>query len=89
MLESAAFAIGKFEKVRNQLCLGHLHQDSSKSNPMGQDFNYPKEFKSLDLAALEPLMHPHGCGAVPAPNMTAELETCRSRDTKMLEVRAT
>jgi catalase-peroxidase len=30
-----------------------LHQHSSKSNPMGQDFNYAKEFKSLDLAAVK------------------------------------
>src|SRR5262249_7553577 len=33
----------------NQLKLSILHQQSSKSNPMGQDFNYAKEFKSLDL----------------------------------------
>jgi len=30
-----------------------LHQHSSKSNPMGTDFNYAKEFKTLDLAALK------------------------------------
>ncbi len=30
-----------------------LHQHSSKSNPMGKDFNYAKEFKSLDLAAVK------------------------------------
>jgi catalase-peroxidase len=30
-----------------------LHQHSSKSNPMDRDFNYAKEFKSLDLAALK------------------------------------
>jgi catalase-peroxidase len=30
-----------------------LHQHSSKSNPMGADFNYAKEFKTLDLAALK------------------------------------
>jgi catalase-peroxidase len=30
-----------------------LHQRSSKSNPMGQDFDYAKEFKSLDLAAVK------------------------------------
>jgi len=30
-----------------------LHQHSSKSNPMGQGFNYAEEFKSLDLAALK------------------------------------
>ena len=30
-----------------------LHQHSSKSNPMGEGFNYAKEFKSLDLAAVK------------------------------------
>ena len=37
----------------NQLRLDILHQHSSKSNPMGKDFNYAKEFKSLDLKALK------------------------------------
>jgi catalase-peroxidase len=37
----------------NQLRLEILHQHSSKSNPMGKDFNYAKEFKSLDLAAVK------------------------------------
>jgi catalase-peroxidase len=37
----------------NQLKLELLHQHSSKSNPMGGDFNYKKEFKSLDYAALK------------------------------------
>jgi catalase-peroxidase len=37
----------------NQLNLDILHQRSSKSNPMGEDFNYAKEFKSLDLEALK------------------------------------
>src|ERR1700691_901409 len=30
-----------------------LHQHSSKSNPMGLDFNYAKQFKTLDLAAMK------------------------------------
>lgn len=30
-----------------------LHRHSSKSDPMGQDFNYAKEFNSLDLAAVK------------------------------------
>jgi len=30
-----------------------LHQHSTKSNPMEADFDYAKEFKSLDLAALK------------------------------------
>jgi catalase-peroxidase len=37
----------------NQLRLDILHQHSSKSNPMGKDFNYAKEFKSLDFSALK------------------------------------
>jgi len=37
----------------NQLRLDILHQHSSKSNPMGEGFNYAKEFKSLDLAAVK------------------------------------
>jgi catalase-peroxidase len=37
----------------NQLNLDILHQRSSKSNPMGKDFNYAKEFKSLDLKAVK------------------------------------
>ena len=37
----------------NQLKLSILHQHSCKSNPMGHDFNYAKEFKTLDLEALK------------------------------------
>ena len=37
----------------NQLKLDILHQHSSKSNPMGEGFNYAKEFKSLDLTAVK------------------------------------
>ena len=37
----------------NQLRLDLLHQHSSKSNPMGEEFDYAKEFKSLDFAALK------------------------------------
>jgi catalase-peroxidase len=37
----------------NQLNLDILHQHSSKSNPMGEDFNYAKEFRSLDLEAVK------------------------------------
>jgi catalase-peroxidase len=41
----------------NQLRLDILHQHSSKSNPMGGDFNYAKEFKSLDLKAVKKDLH--------------------------------
>ncbi|MHA2180187.1 MAG: catalase/peroxidase HPI [Promethearchaeota archaeon] len=37
----------------NQLNLDILHQHSSKSNPMDKDFNYAREFKSLDLEAVK------------------------------------
>ncbi len=36
----------------NQLNLQPLHQHSSLSNPMGEEFDYAKEFKSLDLNAV-------------------------------------
>jgi catalase-peroxidase len=37
----------------NQLNLSLLRQNSMKSNPLGEDFNYSKEFTSLDYAALK------------------------------------
>ena len=37
----------------NQLNLDILRQHSSKSNPMGEGFNYAKEFKSLDFETLK------------------------------------
>jgi len=37
----------------NQLRLDLLHQHSSKSNPMGERFDYAKEFRSLDFVALK------------------------------------
>ncbi|MEO6463088.1 MAG: catalase-peroxidase, partial [Candidatus Eisenbacteria bacterium] len=37
----------------NQLPIDLLHQHSSKSDPMGRDFDYAKEFASLDLAAVK------------------------------------
>ena len=37
----------------NQLKLNILHQNSSLSNPMGGEFNYAEEFKSLNLNALK------------------------------------
>jgi len=37
----------------NQLNLKVLHQNSSLSDPMGTEFNYAEEFKSLDLDALK------------------------------------
>jgi catalase-peroxidase len=37
----------------NRLKVELLHQHSSKSDPMGQDFNYATEFQTLDLAAVK------------------------------------
>jgi catalase-peroxidase len=37
----------------NQLNLDLLHRNSSKSDPMGEDFNYAEEFKKLDLEAVK------------------------------------
>jgi catalase-peroxidase len=41
----------------NQLDLGMLHQHSTLSNPMGEAFDYAKEFKSLDLNAVVKDLH--------------------------------
>ena len=37
----------------NQLNLKMLHQNSPLSDPMGEEFNYAEEFKTLDLDALK------------------------------------
>ncbi|MEJ2138756.1 MAG: catalase/peroxidase HPI [Gammaproteobacteria bacterium] len=37
----------------DQLNLAPLRQHAAESNPLGADFNYAEEFKSLDLAALK------------------------------------
>jgi catalase-peroxidase len=41
----------------NQLNLQVLHQHSALSNPMGEAFDYAKEFKSLDLGAVIKDLH--------------------------------
>ncbi len=41
----------------NQLDLRVLHQHSNLSDPMGEDFEYAKEFKSLDLKAVIKDLH--------------------------------
>ncbi|MBF0598186.1 catalase/peroxidase HPI [Faecalibacter rhinopitheci] len=41
----------------NQLNLNILKQHDTKTNPMGEDFNYAEEFKSLDLEALKSDLH--------------------------------
>ena len=37
----------------NQLNLNILHQHAPRSNPLGEDFNYAEQFKSLDLHAVK------------------------------------
>ncbi len=51
-IQSLAAAKGNREWWPNQLHLGILHQHSSKPNPMGEDFDYAAEFKTLDLDAV-------------------------------------
>jgi catalase-peroxidase len=41
----------------NQLKLNTLRQHSPLSNPMGEDFDYAEEFKSLDLGAIKKDLH--------------------------------
>jgi catalase-peroxidase len=41
----------------NTLDISVLHRNSNLSDPMGEAFDYPKEFKSLDLAALIKDLH--------------------------------
>ncbi len=41
----------------NQLNLNILHQNSAKSDPMGEEFNYAEEFKTLDLNAVVRDLH--------------------------------
>jgi catalase-peroxidase len=41
----------------NQLKLNVLRQNSSKSNPMGEEFKYAEEFKKLDLKAIKNDLH--------------------------------
>ncbi|MBL4813592.1 MAG: catalase/peroxidase HPI [Rhodobacteraceae bacterium] len=41
----------------NALNLNILHQQDSKTNPMGADFDYAEELKTLDVAALKADVH--------------------------------
>ncbi|MEQ9454563.1 MAG: catalase/peroxidase HPI [Phycisphaeraceae bacterium] len=50
---TAAGAFSNADWWPNQLNLQILHQHSSLSNPMDKDFDYAKEFQSLDLDALK------------------------------------
>ena len=50
---TAAGAYSNGDWWPNQLNLHILHQNSPKSNPLGESFNYAEEFKKLDLNALK------------------------------------
>src|SRR5665811_8077 len=39
--------------IRDRLNVSALHQNSPKSDPMGENFDYAEEFKSLDLGAVK------------------------------------
>ncbi len=57
MSHTAASARGNSDWWPEQLNLSILHQHSSKSNPMSEEFNYAEEFKSLDLDAVVKDLH--------------------------------
>jgi catalase-peroxidase len=54
---AAKHSAGRGTSIRDwwpdKLNLSILRQHSSKSNPMGEDFNYIEEFKKLDFAAVK------------------------------------
>ncbi len=56
-LTMAAGGRGNRDWWPNQLNLSILHQHSSKSDPMDPDFDYAKEFKTLDLDAVVKDLH--------------------------------
>ena len=51
--QAAAHAYTNRDWWPNQLDLQILHQNSAKSNPMDEDFDYAKAFQALDLAAVK------------------------------------
>ncbi len=50
---TAASAMSNRDWWPNQLNLRILHQNSAKSDPLGETFNYAEEFKKLDLEAVK------------------------------------
>ncbi|MCB9900076.1 MAG: catalase/peroxidase HPI [Planctomycetes bacterium] len=50
---TAAGSMGNGDWWPEQLNLAILHQNHPSSNPMGDDFDYAAEFKTLDFAALK------------------------------------
>ena len=54
---TTAGAKGNRDWWPNQLNISILHQHSSLSNPLGEEYDYAKEFKSLDLNAVIKDLH--------------------------------
>jgi catalase-peroxidase len=50
-------ATSKTDWWPNSLNLDILHQHDTKTNPMGEDFDYAEEFKKLDLASVKKDLH--------------------------------
>jgi catalase-peroxidase len=50
-------ATSKTDWWPNSLNLDILHQHDTKTNPMGEDFDYVEEFKKLDLASVKKDLH--------------------------------
>ncbi|MDF1755502.1 MAG: catalase/peroxidase HPI [Verrucomicrobiales bacterium] len=50
---TAAGALSNRDWWPNQLNLQILHQNSAKSHPLGEDFDYAAEFEKLDLKAIK------------------------------------
>ncbi|MDO7597579.1 MAG: catalase/peroxidase HPI [Pseudomonadota bacterium] len=50
-------ATSKTDWWPNALNLDILHQHDTKTNPMGEDFDYAEEFKKLDLASVKKDLH--------------------------------
>ncbi len=57
VMHTAAGTAGNATWWPNQLNVRLLNQHSSRSNPMGEEFNYAEEFKSLDLNAVIKDLH--------------------------------
>ncbi len=51
--QSAVSGVSNLDWWPTRLNVGILRQHSSRSNPMGAEFNYAEEFKTLDLAAVK------------------------------------
>ncbi|MEM7263497.1 MAG: catalase/peroxidase HPI, partial [Planctomycetota bacterium] len=50
---TAAGSLSNADWWPNQLNVGVLHQNSPRGNPMGDDFDYAKEFEKVDLPSLK------------------------------------